>query len=110
MLRVLGTLVCVGIPKLDFNIPITPFAAIVKGVCHSWVPIPPLTGECLGLNVVGTTCIAKDEEDVQALLQMAVKKDIRPQIEVFDLADVNLIKTRLEEFHIKGRAVLRIPP
>lgn len=31
LLRPLGTLICVGIPRLDFFLPVSPFETIVKG-------------------------------------------------------------------------------
>lgn len=35
MLRRLGTLVCVGIPNVPFQLPVTPFDMIVKGMSRN---------------------------------------------------------------------------
>lgn len=35
LVRNLGTLVCVGIPRLDFDLPISPFMMIVRGIVLS---------------------------------------------------------------------------
>lgn len=90
MLRNLGTLVCVGIPKSDFPLPVTPFQMIVR---------------CL--RVVGSSCGTVTE--LNELLDLAVKGRVRPRITMFDLDEINTVIDRLERFQIDGRAVLRIP-
>lgn len=110
MLKNLGTLVCIGIPKLDFHLPITPFEVIVRGnaqlLSHNSII---LTVQHPGINIIGTTCIAGDENDVQALLQLALLGKIIPLVQVFEFSEVNAIKEKLESFQIRGRAVVKIP-
>ncbi|KAJ5547939.1 hypothetical protein N7513_005173 [Penicillium frequentans] len=90
MLRPLGTLVCVGIPHIPFRLPATPFEMIVKG-----------------LTIVGNS--AGTAQEMDELLAMAVKGDVKAHIEIFDLQDIVDVLQRLERSEIEGRAVLRIP-
>ncbi|EKV09686.1 Alcohol dehydrogenase, putative [Penicillium digitatum PHI26] len=90
MLRPFGTLVCVGIPNKPFKLPATPFDMIVKG-----------------LTVVGNSAGTADEMD--EMLAMAVSGDVKAQIDIFDLDDINDVLDRLERSDIDGRVVLRIP-
>jgi alcohol dehydrogenase, propanol-preferring len=90
LLRRLGTLVCVGLPRTDFDLPISPFWMVVR---------------CL--KVVGSSCGTRQE--MEELLQMAVKSEVMPQVQVFDLQDINEIVNKLANFAIGGRVVLRIP-
>ncbi|CAG8933844.1 unnamed protein product [Penicillium salamii] len=90
MLRPLGTLVCVGIPSVPFQLPATPFDMIVKG-----------------LTIVGNSAGTADEMD--ELLAMAVNGDVKAHIEVFELHEINAVLDRLERSEIDGRVVLRIP-
>ncbi|KIX01784.1 uncharacterized protein Z518_09511 [Rhinocladiella mackenziei CBS 650.93] len=91
LLRNLGTLVCVGLPRLDFDLPISPFMMVVRG-----------------LKVVGSS--VGTAQEMQELLDMAAKGDVVPQISVFDFEEINHIMERLARFEIGGRVVLRIPP
>jgi propanol-preferring alcohol dehydrogenase len=43
------------------------------------------------------------------LLQMAVKGEVSPHVQVFDFGDINDVMKKLADFEIQGRAVLRIP-
>ncbi|KAI1618558.1 hypothetical protein EDD37DRAFT_677627 [Exophiala viscosa] len=90
LVRPLGTLVCVGLPRLDFDLPISPFMMVVKG-----------------LHVVGSS-VGTDKE-MEELLEMAVHGDVVPQIAVFDFDEINNVMERLARFEIGGRIVLRIP-
>lgn len=114
-IRNLGTLVCVGIPRLDFNLPISPFMMIVRGMFR---PLGESFSRGLytrkakcrstGLHVVGSSVGTTSELD--ELLEMAVKGDVVPQISVFEFDEINNIMERLARFEISGRVVLRIPP
>ncbi|KAL6832003.1 GroES-like protein [Trichoderma camerunense] len=90
LLRNLGILVCVGIPRLDFHVPISPFEIIVRG-----------------LKIVGTS--VGTESDVQELLKLTAQGKIKPQIEVYDFNEINDVIGKLAKFQVKGRAVLRLP-
>ncbi|KAL7917028.1 hypothetical protein ACQKWADRAFT_317621 [Trichoderma austrokoningii] len=90
LLRNLGVLVCIGIPRLDFHVPISPFEIIVRG-----------------LKIVGTS--VGTETDIQELLQLTAEGKIKPQIEVYDFKDINDVMGKLAKFQVKGRAVLRLP-
>ena len=43
------------------------------------------------------------------MLAMAVSGDVKAQIDIFDLDDINDVLDRLERSDIDGRVVLRIP-
>lgn len=61
----------------------------------------------IGLKIVGTS--VGMETDIQELLQLTVEGKIKPQIEVYDLDDINDVMGKLAKFQVKGRAVLRLP-
>ncbi|KIV85747.1 hypothetical protein PV11_01409 [Exophiala sideris] len=90
LVRNLGTLVCVGLPRLDFDLPISPFMMVVRG-----------------LHVVGSS-VGTDKE-MEELLDMAVKGDVVPQIAVFDFEEINNVMEKLARYEIGGRVVLKIP-
>lgn len=48
-------------------------------------------------------------QELQELLEMAVRGDVVPQISVFEFSEINTILERLARFEIGGRVVLRIP-
>ncbi|CAI7667504.1 unnamed protein product [Penicillium pancosmium] len=90
MLRPLGTLVCVGIPSVPFNLPATPLDMIIKG-----------------LTIVGNS--AGTASEMEELLIMAVAGDVKAHIQVFDLDEIHDVLERLEKSEIEGRVVLKIP-
>jgi alcohol dehydrogenase, propanol-preferring len=90
LLRNLGTLVCVGLPRMDFGLPITPFAMVVRG-----------------LRAVGSSCGTPQE--MTELLEMAKLGHVVAQVSEFDLSDINEIIGKLARFEIEGRVVVRIP-
>ncbi|KAL1962446.1 hypothetical protein VTN77DRAFT_9647 [Rasamsonia byssochlamydoides] len=90
LLRPTGTLVCVGIPRMDFHIPISPLDCINRGY-----------------NVVGSAVGTEDE--LQELLQMAADGRVSTHYEVFDFDKANEVMERLARYEVKGRVVLRIP-
>lgn len=61
----------------------------------------------LGLTIVGSS-VGTDEE-MQELLEMAVKGDVVPQVEVFDFSQINNVMERLAKSEIGGRVVLKLP-
>ena len=46
---------------------------------------------------------------MQALLTMAAKGEVVPQVSVHEFADINEIMEKLVRFEIEGRVVLKIP-
>jgi alcohol dehydrogenase, propanol-preferring len=61
----------------------------------------------IGLNVVGISVGV--EEDMHDLLEMVVKGEVVPHVEVFNFEDINDIMGKLAKFEVQGKAVLRIP-
>ncbi|KAJ9298989.1 hypothetical protein DTO271G3_3231 [Paecilomyces variotii] len=89
LLRPLGTLVCVGLPRPDYHIPISPLDCVNKGY------------QVVG-SAVGT------EEEMQELLKLAADGKVSSAYEVFDFDDINDVMLKLEKYQVRGRAVLRI--
>ncbi|KIW83635.1 hypothetical protein Z517_02881 [Fonsecaea pedrosoi CBS 271.37] len=90
LLRNLGTLVCIGLPKSGLGLPISPFMMCVRS-----------------LNIVGSSVGTAQEMD--ELLEMAVKGEVKPEISVLEFDQINDIMGKLERFEIEGRVVLRLP-
>ncbi|KAH0831547.1 Alcohol dehydrogenase 1 [Fonsecaea pedrosoi] len=82
LLRNLGTLVCIGLPKSGLGLPISPFMMCVR---------------------IGTA------QEMDELLEMAVKGEVKPEISVLEFGQINDIMGKLERFEIEGRVVLRLP-
>lgn len=61
----------------------------------------------LGLTVVGSS--VGNAEEMQELLEMAVKGEVVPEISLFEFEEINNIMEKLARFEIGGRVVLRIP-
>ena len=60
-----------------------------------------------GLTVVGTSIGTAAE--MQELLDMALRGEVVPCVEVFDFDQINDVIDRLANFQVQGRAVLKIP-
>ncbi|KFY10463.1 hypothetical protein V492_05005 [Pseudogymnoascus sp. VKM F-4246] len=88
LVRVLGTVVCVGLTISQ--LPVSPFAVAIRG-----------------LKVIGSS--VGTEVEMEELLQMAVNGDVVPHIEMFELSELDNVVRQLAEAQIVGRAVLRIP-
>ncbi|KIW92080.1 uncharacterized protein Z519_07064 [Cladophialophora bantiana CBS 173.52] len=90
LLRNLGTLVCIGLPRSGLSLPISPFMMVVRS-----------------LTIVGSSVGTAQEMD--ELLEMAVKGEVKPEIAVFEFDEINNIMEKLARFEIGGRVVLRLP-
>ncbi|EXJ74238.1 alcohol dehydrogenase [Cladophialophora psammophila CBS 110553] len=90
LLRNLGTLVCIGLPRSGLGLPISPFMMVVRS-----------------LTIVGSSVGTAQEMD--ELLEMAVKGEVKPEIAVFEFDEINDIMEKLARFEIGGRVVLRLP-
>lgn len=66
-----------------------------------------LFAKLLGFTIVGNS--AGTAQEMDELLAMAVKGDVKAHIEIFDLQDIVDVLQRLERSEIEGRVVLRIP-
>jgi alcohol dehydrogenase, propanol-preferring len=89
LVRRLGTLVCVGIPRTNFHLPVSPFEMIVRS-----------------LKVVGSSCGTR--ESMSELLELAKEGKVRAKVEVRELDAINDVVKGLANFEIGGRVVLRI--
>ncbi|PYI20504.1 hypothetical protein BO99DRAFT_421639 [Aspergillus violaceofuscus CBS 115571] len=89
-LRPVGTLVCVGLPRPDYHLPISPLMCVDRGY-----------------RIVGSAVGTEDE--MQALLRMAAAGKVVTHVTVFELEDINEVAGLLGRFEVEGRAVLRIP-
>lgn len=88
IVRILGTVVCVGLTVTQ--LPVSPFIVAIKG-----------------LKVVGST--VGTETEMEELLEMAVNGDVVPHIEMFELSELDVVVQRLANAQIVGRAVMKIP-
>lgn len=111
LLRPLGTLVCVGLPRPDYHIPISPLDCVNKGetlrdefVCQFLVFAQ--TDKNIGYHIVGSA--VGTEEEMQALLKLAAAGKVSSAYEVFDFEKVNDVMAKLEHYQVNGRAVLKI--
>lgn len=91
LLRRSGTLVCVGLPSnLDYTLPLSPMSLVNRG-----------------LFVIGSS--VGTEAEMQELLQMGVRGDIVPQVQVLLLEDFQGAIEAPKTSRTSGRVVLRIP-
>jgi propanol-preferring alcohol dehydrogenase len=88
LVRNLGSVICVGLAAS--NLPVSPFTVAIRG-----------------LRVVGSS--VGTEAEMEELLEMAVKGDVTPHIEMFDLSDLDDVVQKLARAQIVGRAVIKIP-
>ncbi|KIN06833.1 hypothetical protein OIDMADRAFT_46758 [Oidiodendron maius Zn] len=88
LVRILGTIVCVGLSMSHLSI--SPFTVAIRG-----------------LKVIGSS--VGTEEEMEELLGMAVKGDVVSNIEVFELAELDDVVQKLVKAQIVGRAVMKIP-
>lgn len=89
-LRPAGTLVCVGLPRPDYHIPLSPLDCVNRGY-----------------HIVGSAVGTEDE--MQALLKMAAEGKVSTEYEIFELRQINEVAAKLQRFEFEGRAVLQIP-
>ncbi|KAL2005123.1 hypothetical protein VTN00DRAFT_2973 [Thermoascus crustaceus] len=90
LIRPTGTVVCVGLPRIDYHIPISPLFCVDRGY------------QIVG-SAVGT------EDELQALLKLAEAGKVSTHYEVFDFDKVNDVMEKLVKYEINGKAVLRLP-
>ncbi|TQN69649.1 Alcohol dehydrogenase 2 [Colletotrichum shisoi] len=88
LVRSMGTVVCVGLPQNDFQLPISVTQCAIKALTIKGA-------------MVGT------EEQMSELLQAASKGIVRAIVEPFKFSDVPDIIDRLAREQILGRAVVR---
>lgn len=88
LVRIMGTLVCVGLTISPWTV--SPFQLALRGI------------KVVGSNV-GT------EEEMNELLQMAVEGYVVPKIEVFELEKLDEVIKRIAEGKLSGKAVLKLP-
>jgi alcohol dehydrogenase, propanol-preferring len=112
LLRPLGTLVCVGIPRMDFHIPISPLTCIDKGMTSRRSAKGFSITYCIKYFFTGYTIVGSavgTEAEMQALLKLAAEGKVSTHYQVFDFEQVNEVMDKLARYEIQGRAVLRLP-
>ncbi|RFU25928.1 hypothetical protein B7463_g10418, partial [Scytalidium lignicola] len=87
LVRILGTVVCVG---------------LAMGLLQ----VSPFTIAIRGLKVIGSS--VGTEEEMEELLEMAVNGDVVPHVELFKLSELHDVIQRLDNAQIVGRAVVKI--
>ncbi|OQD79304.1 hypothetical protein PENANT_c055G00387 [Penicillium antarcticum] len=91
LIRSRGVIVCVGLPREDFHIPISPIECCDRGLV--------IKGSATG-----------NEEQLQELFQLALSKTVLPRIELVDFSQTGEILEKLKKDEISGRVVTMIPP
>ncbi|CAM1506342.1 Fc.00g059830.m01.CDS01 [Cosmosporella sp. VM-42] len=90
LLRRGGSLICVGLPADNsYRLPLSPMELVVRG-----------------LNVLGSSVGTEDE--MQELLQLAMKGGIKPVVDVMPLADFREAIDLVKSSKAKGRIVLKM--
>jgi propanol-preferring alcohol dehydrogenase len=90
VVRNCGTIVCVGIPPLDFHFPLSPFFIIIRG-----------------LRIVGSS--QGNQKQMKELFNMVLEGKVKPIIEEHEFGEINNVLQRFADYQISGRVVLRIP-
>ncbi|KAF1962088.1 alcohol dehydrogenase-like protein [Byssothecium circinans] len=85
-----GVFVCVGLPPPTFMFPMSPIQIANRGLV--------IRGSSTGTA-----------EQMDELLQLALKGKIMPKIEVFDFEDAPKIIKELQGYEVSGRKVVRAP-
>ncbi|MCJ1453853.1 hypothetical protein MMC28_004202 [Mycoblastus sanguinarius] len=88
LVRNLGVTVCVGLPRNDFNLPISTTGCAARGLT--------IKGAAVGA-----------EKQMDELLQLAIK--IKPLVEVLDFSETGSVFEKLRRDGITGRVVVKIP-
>ncbi|KAK1249729.1 hypothetical protein MKX08_009732 [Trichoderma sp. CBMAI-0020] len=89
-LRFAGTMICVGITKMDYRFPISPTDL-----------------EYRGLTIKG--CHVGTKKQMEDLLISAEKKEVTPKVEVFEFSKIDELFQRVKRGDVVGRFVVQIP-
>lgn len=88
LVRIMGTLVCVGLTLSQWTV--SPFQLAIRGI-----------------KVVGSS--VGTEEEMDELMQLVVEGHVVPKIEVFELEKLDEVIKRIAEGRLSGKAVLKLP-
>lgn len=88
LVRILGTVVCVGLAMKHLSV--SPFTVAIRG-----------------LKVIGSS--VGTEEEMEELLELAAKGDVVPHIKLFGLSELSDVVQSLDKAQLVGKAVLKIP-
>ncbi|OTA02610.1 hypothetical protein A9Z42_0030250 [Trichoderma parareesei] len=89
-LKFTGTMICAGITRMDYRLPISPTEL-----------------EYRGLVIKG--CHVRTENQLKQLLISAAKKEVVPQVEIFEIDKTGELFERIKHGDIIGRFVVQIP-
>ncbi|KAL4903304.1 hypothetical protein BDW74DRAFT_180167 [Aspergillus multicolor] len=90
VVRNMGIIVCVGLPRNEMELPISVTMLAARG-----------------LSIIGSS--VGTEEQMDELLQQAAEGIITPSVEVFDFEDTQDLINRLKDDAVAGRVVVKIP-
>lgn len=88
LVRIMGTMVCVGLTLEQWTV--SPFQLAIRGI-----------------KVVGTS--VGTEEEMDELLAMVVAGDVVPKIEIFELEALGEVIKRIADGKMTGKAVIKLP-
>ncbi|KAK0762860.1 hypothetical protein N5P37_004382 [Trichoderma harzianum] len=89
-LKFTGTMVCAGITRMDYRLPISPTELEYRGL-------------------VIKACNVGSEKQLKDLLISASKKEVVPKVEVFEFSKTGELFERVKRGDIVGRFVVQIP-
>ncbi|KAJ5698070.1 hypothetical protein N7462_000075 [Penicillium macrosclerotiorum] len=90
LVRNMGHIICVGLPRNDIELPISATLCAARGLT--------IKGSSVG-----------SEKQMEELLQLALDGVITPAIEVFEFSETSNLIQRITNDAILGRAVVKIP-
>lgn len=109
LVRNMGYVVNVGLPRNDLEIPLSATVCTARGKTSNGVPHSKnsLTMMNTGLTFIGSSVGTEDQ--MIELLQAAASGQITPSIRVFEFPSVPSLVAKLNDDGITGRAVVRLP-
>jgi propanol-preferring alcohol dehydrogenase len=119
VVRNMGLIVCVGLPRNEMDLPISATACAARGVffCLPMLYLPnnnnltlgyhrTKNGQ-LGISIIGSS--VGTEEQMAEVLQLAAAGVITPSIQTFDFSHTPALVHGLKDDAVVGRMVVRIP-
>lgn len=114
VVRNMGTIVCVGLPRNDVELPISATICAARGefLCHCFSPRAYyiqrlMMGGTIGISIIGSS--VGSEEQMTELLQHALAGLINPVVKVYEFEDAASLIRKFIDDAITGKVVVKIP-
>ncbi|KXH67681.1 alcohol dehydrogenase [Colletotrichum salicis] len=105
LLRSMGTIICVGLPRNDFELPISVAQCALKGMSSSSGLLTfqeMMKTDTFALALTIKVAMVGTEERMTELLRAAEKGTIRASIDIFSFSHVSEIMAQLKEKFLDG--------